>query len=312
MIRHNTEIDTVAIQFDFDSTDDQYQVFNIFQDYIRDEKLGYLKKIFNSKAYKSEHELLYGQTRILTIQTGTIQKKINKNKTQYYLRIKVYGLKSYNESLDKASFKAFITICALSNTFGFRFRLCELDIALDVFIAFENMLVASIQKSPNVRYNNLADIQFYQDGATSYIEDYRNIKARNYAVLRSYLYDKSAKEKLDYPITRFEIKLQNRFFINNTLTIKSIQKTLDKYCIMYFNEINIKQGIINNLKKISNNRERELYYLLTLGHFRLSHNVDVLQEFLWQIETAYLDLFGNLKIPMLPLQGKYYNPFQNF
>jgi hypothetical protein len=310
MKEHNTEIDTVAIQLNLNNINEQDEAFKLLQSYIIKNKLGYLKNSINNNPYKREYLLLSGHSKILAIQTGSIQKKNRTCKTQYYIRVKAYGLKSYHKSLDLASHQAFKSICAVLNSFGYEYELCELDVAIDIFAKFENVLVDCMKRSPNVAYNTLGDTQFTGSGSTSYIEDYSVKNRRDNAILRSYLYDKSAKEKLDFSVTRFEIKFQNRFFINSTNILKSIQKVLDKYCIMYFDQPDTKSKVINNLKKMPNSQKSDLY-LSVFKYCSLYHNINDIQQFLWEIETTSLDMFGNLSVEPMPLFGRHYKPFQS-
>ncbi len=66
---------------------------------------------------------------------------------------------------------------------------------------------------------------------------------------RAYLYDKSLKEKLLLPITRFELKIQTRFFNRNKIDnffdkkifyTNLLNRLIESYHILYFRNIVVK------------------------------------------------------------------------
>lgn len=65
MIRHETHIDTVALQLDFDSAKAQRAKFSLLEQWIRNNSLGFLEKNTNSLLQIiNKYNLLYGGRRI--------------------------------------------------------------------------------------------------------------------------------------------------------------------------------------------------------------------------------------------------------
>lgn len=300
MIRHETHIDTVALQLDFDSAKAQRAKFDLLEQWIRNNRLGFLEINANSLLQINKYNLLYGGRRILTIQSGSIRMKdklTGQLVERYYIRIRFAGLKSYKQRQDEASYNALMTICAWLNTTRTNFRLVELDVAVDIYSSFYNVLVACINKSPNVPYNRLGRIQYYDSIPTTYIENYKNVQQRKEAVLRAYLYNKSAKERLEFPITRFEVKLQNRFFLRNEFNTKSIVNALDRYYVMYFENKREKEQKIREYNEYKIVTAREINRL-RFESYRLYTNSYVIKEFIRKIQSAYVAYNFDIVIPI--------------
>ena len=300
MVKHETHIDTVALQLDFDSAKAQRAKFDLLEQWIRNNRLGFLEINANSLLQINKYNLLYGGRRILTIQSGSIRMKdklTGQLVERYYIRIRFAGLKSHKQRQDKASYDALMTICAWLNTTRTNFRLVELDVAIDVNCSFYNVLAVCINKSANVLYNPLNSIQYYDSIPTTYIEDYKKEEQRKDAVLRAYLYNKSAKEGLDFVVTRFELKLQNRFFLKNEFDTNSIINALDRYWVMYFaNEIEKERKICEyNKYKIVTTREIDR---LGFRSYRLYPNPAVIKEFMRQIKSVYVGFYWDIVIPL--------------
>lgn len=300
MIRHETHIDTVALQLDFDSAKAQRDKFSLLQQWIRNNRLGFLEISTNSLLQMNKYNLLSSGRKILTIQSGSIRMKdklTGQQVERYYIRIRFAGLKSYKQGQDEASYNALMTICAWLNTTRTNFRLVELDVAVDIYSSFYNVLASCINKSPNVPYNKLGRTLYYDSIPTTYIENYKNVQQRKEAVLRAYLYNKSAKERLEFPITRFELKLQNRFFLRNEFNTKSIINALDRYYVMYFENEREKKQKIREYYKYEIVTAREINRL-RLERYRLYPNPDVIKEFIREIQSAYVDFYWNIVIPI--------------
>lgn len=303
MIRHETHIDTVALQLDFDSAKAQRDKFGLLQQWIRNNGLGFLEINTNSLLQINKYNLLSSGRKILTIQTGSIRikdKLTGQLVERYYIRIRFAGLKSYNQRQDITSYNALMTICAWLNTTRTNFRLVELDVALDIYSNFYNVIATCINKSPNVPYHKLGNIQYYDSIPTTYIENY-NVQQRKEAVLRAYLYNKSAKERLEFPITRFEVKLQNRFFLRNEFNTKSIINTLDRYYVMYFENKRAKEQKISEYNKYKIVTTREISRL-RLERYRLYPNSNVIKEFIREIQSAYVGFNWNIVIPIASIK----------
>ncbi len=295
MLRHETNIDTVAMQLDFDNQIDQRNKLKWLCNWIVKRGLGNLKiDASNKQKHSIKYNLLHGNSKLATIHTGYTRTKDENNRfiECYYFRIRFAGLKSHKPLQDMASYKCLITICAYLNTTRTKYRFAELDVAIDIFSTFHNVLVGCTRKSANVKYNELGKVQYYNKIPTSYIEDYSNMQQKKNAVLRAYVYNKTAKENLPFIVTRFEVKLQNRFFLKNNFNVNSIVNVLDRYHIMHFNSFVEKQQVINQ------------YNMGDIAVFPSKRNMlhvdaTVIQELIRQVKEAYVDLQGSVVLPLL-------------
>ncbi|NVJ53786.1 MAG: hypothetical protein HWD90_08810 [Campylobacteraceae bacterium] len=293
MINHETNIDTVAIQINLRSSIEQRNKFDLLWNWIIGRRLGGL--ILNKKKSNSRlkvYDLMYGNRKLATLHTGF-------SYSRYYIRIRFAGLKSFNKKFDDASINALITICALLNTTKTPFRFVELDVAIDMYCDFHNLLITVpfTKRARNVPYNQLGFIQYFNTVPTSYIENYKDIEKRNNAFMRFYLYDKTAKEKLNgLTVTRAELKLQNRFFLRNGFNLDSIMKALNKYSVLYFQNPMQKQLEINKYTHMEVLNDSELNKLEYKYH-RVYPNPYVIEDFIRKIQTTYVDFFGNVTVP---------------
>lgn len=300
MIKYETNIDTVALQLEFDDAKAQRDKFSLLQQWIIIKNLGLLQPDYSSSSYVIKYNVYYAGSILFTIHSGSTTKKdklTGELVTQYYIRIRFAGLKSHKQRQDQTSYNALMTICAWLNTTITNFRLVELDVAIDVYCNFYNVLAVCINKSANVLYNPLNNIQYYDLIPTTYIENYKKEEQRKDAVLRAYLYNKSAKEKLKSPITRFELKLQNRFFLKNKFDTNSIINALGRYCVMYFtNEIEKEKKICEyNKYKIVTAREIDR---LGFKSYRLNPDTAVIKDFIRQIKTVCVAFNWDIVIPL--------------
>ncbi len=293
MINYETNIDTVAIQLDFNTPEEQRNKLDLLWNWIIGRRLGNLmQNKYKSNNRVKVYDLRYGNSKLATLHTGFSHYK-------YYIRIRLAGLKSFNKQLDEASYNTLINICALLNTTSTAFRFVELDVTLDMYCNFDNLLVAipTAKRANNVPYNPLGFIQYFNGVPTSYIENYSDLEKRNKAFMRFYLYDKSTKENLKgITVTRAELKLQNRFFIRNGFSINSIMKAFDKYSVIYFQNTIQKQFEVNKYNSIKILDDLELNKL-NYSYYKVSLSPDVIKEFIRQIQTAYVDFFGKVVVP---------------
>lgn len=295
MISHETNIDTIALQIDFDDAVKQRNKLQLLTSWITGRELGRLVEVVTNQNL-IRYELFHGNSKLATIHTGTTiarNKITGRFKRVYYIRIRFAGLKSYIDKYDKASFHCLMSICALLNVTGTIFKFVELDIALDAYCFFNNILVSCTRKASYVNYNPLNFKQYFNGKPTSYIENYGQAKQRKYAMLRSYLYDKTAKNSLPFRVTRFEVKLQNRFFIHNGFNLDSISKALNKYYVMYFRTKLEKEYMINRYNSYTNVTSRELDRL-GFGNYRLSHNLNIVKAFIEKIELVTVGFHGDI------------------
>lgn len=299
-INHNTEIDTVALQVDFNSALKQRDVFDQLQSWIINRRLGLLKFDTSTKNKIRVHRLYHGKSLIATLSTGatTIKDTFGKKVIQYYIRIRFAGLKSYDVLADNASINTLVTISAFLNTSKYKYRFVELDVCIDMFCSFKNVLAVCTQKTARSSYYKVGST--YKN-TTSYLEYFKDANVRKQAIKRAYFYDKRAKENLLIDITRFEIKLQNGWFLKNNLDVDSILNTLSRYHVMYFDNQQVKDSKIVQYNNYQNITAREIKQLKFEEH-RIYPNGNVIRHFIHIVKLAYVDFYGNIKVP--PLNSK--------
>lgn len=279
MIKYNTEIDSAALHIYCNDKEQQHGIMEQLKSWIVSTKQVNIK--FDSKIKK--YKLLRSRTVISTITQSVTH-------SNFYIRIRFAGLKRYNDSLDNVSYNLFISICAFLNTTKYPYRLSELDIAIDFFCPFENILIVNTNKKANVVYNPLGYVQYFKGVPTSYIEHYPHIQQRKNAVSRAYLYDKSQKDNIPYTVTRFEVKLQNRYFLKNNFDLPSIANAVNNYTVLHFDNTNLKEYVIYEYNQYKSLRRASI-------HNKLHIDPIVISSFFKEVTTAYVDFYGNIVIP---------------
>ena len=299
MKQHETHIDTVAVQMDFEKAEEQRRKLSLLCQWVTIRELGKLEQDESSKII-IKYEVFYAGTIIFTIHSGftsTADDLTGELEGLYYIRIRFAGLKSHIQRNDEASFNVLMTICAFLNTTRTKYRMVELDVAIDAYCSLDNILAICVKKSGKTIYNEIGHKQYYKGIPTIYIERYRNEQEANDSVVRSYVYDKSSKEGLiGSTITRFELKLQNKFFLRYGFNTQSIVNAMNKYYVMYFESIPKKNQyirILNNFKSTSKDME-----IFGLDSFRLFADENVIKEFIRQVESVYVGFYGDIVVPI--------------
>ncbi len=273
---HTTTVDTVAIQIDSNKDKTQREILERLLYFIRESGfyIGYEDNIVGIGIPKRKHFIYANNTTIATINTG-----VSSHGRNYYINIKFAGLKKYNDLLDTASHNSLLTICTYLNSRSIIFKLTELDVCIDIECKFEHILAICTKKSARSKYYDFLSKQAYD--TTTYIEKIKKVK-RDKALLRAYVYDKSAKEGLCTPITRFELKLQSKYFSKYGFRIDNIQKAFDRYHVMYFPNIEDKYRKIEEYRSYKHvyKRERER---LELDNYRLHADMGYIEHFIYNM-----------------------------
>lgn len=280
---HSTQIDTIGLQVDFTSSLEQHEIFSLINKHLKEDEIFIDTNNFKTIIYSS-------RTIIGTIKMGMCRMKNlldNNLINNHYITIRFAGLKRYNTKIDTSSRDILISICAWLNTFQIKFRLIELDIAIDINSQLDNVLVLCTKKSPKTEYYDLNQKQFYTD--TIYIENMKKVKFKK-TVLRAYYYNKRLKERkskneLGFDLTRFEVKLQTQYFKKYGFDVNVIKKALDRYHVMYFPNIAEKKEVIDKYLSYKCVRKREIERM-NLDNYRLIPNIDVVKDFLDEIQRV--------------------------
>lgn len=272
---YSTEIDTVSIKIDCGSVEEQQGISFMLTRAISE----YNKVCIKYNLTIREQEVLFNNRKIASIRLGMspiLNKMTRLHEMNYYITVSFAGLKSYADVLDKLSYDCLLTVCAMLNTLNIEYKFTELDICLDINAKIDNVLAICTTKLPRTEYHPI-NHSFY-NGDTVYIEKYTKEKLSYYSQ-RAYVYNKAKKENLNYPLTRFELKLQKSFFVNNELDSETIINALNRYTVMYFPNINEKNMIVEKYNSYSRMSKRE-HYKMNLNRYRLIPDVAKIERFI--------------------------------
>lgn len=287
-----TVIDSLGIRIECSSSYEQREILSRLLGYTSGSNpsyfINYKDHVINpfTGAFSREYFIYSHSKTLASITTMSYQAGKKRSKTIYYVKVIWAGIKNYNEFTDNLSL-----LCMLSMTSWLRdnridFMLSELDLALDVDRCFENISVLPIKRVPNVKYYMPNDNQKYK-GETAWIEKI-NVKRKDNVASRAYIYDKQHKEDLDTVVTRFELKLQTGFFNNHKINnfnsmLLAIYNALDRYAVMYFEDVNakhyIEQQYIDIIDSNIKYKSRKIRGL-ELDQYRLYPDTKFIKEFL--------------------------------
>lgn len=285
---YRTQIDTVALQVNCYTPGEQAEIVDSLLKYIASIN----KDIYIRREVKPlyglpdvllvEHTLYFRNTVIATIKTGS-------SYYVYYIKLIFAGLKRYDIAIDERSYETLMMTCAFLNHNKIMFKISELDICIDVECQFGQILVICTKKTPNTKYFGLTEPQKYSDELckTTYVEKIPKERLGS-ATLRAYNYDKSCKHCLSFPLSRFEVKFQSRFFNKHQFSIEAIASTLDRYTIMYFEDINKKNAMIWAYERSKSKYKAEK---LDFERYRLYHNMNYIEAFI--IGLQYVGIYAN-------------------
>jgi hypothetical protein len=280
---YSTEIDTISIQVNCSSLEEQQGISFMIARAIGE----YNKVCIKDNIFTKKREILFNNNRLGIIRLGMnpiLNKFTRQYDTNYYVAVSFAGLKSYIGVLDNLSKGCLFATCGILNTFNIDYMFTELDVCLDISAKIDNVLAICTTKLPRTEYHQ-ANHSFY-DGETVYIEKISTDRI-NYNSQRAYVYNKSKKEKLFFNLTRFELKLQKLFFLNNDLNFSMIINALDRYTVMYFQNINEKNMIVDRYNSYSRVSKRDIYRM-GLDKYRLKQDVVKIERFINNLKSHKL------------------------
>jgi hypothetical protein len=283
-VTYSTEVDTVSIQVNCSSLEEQQAISFIVGRAVTE----YNKVYIRDNIFTKEREILFNNNRLGTIRLGMnpIWNKFTKqyDEMNYYVAVSFYGLKSHIGILDNLSNGCLFTVCGILNTFSIEYLFTELDVCLDISTKIDNVLAICTTKLPRTEYH-LVNNSFY-NGDTVYIEKISKNRV-SYNSQRAYVYNKAKKENLNYPLTRFELKLQKSFFFNNELDSKTIINALNRYTVMYFQNTYEKNMIIDRYNSYYRISKRDIERT-GLERYRLKPDVVKIERFIKSLKSYRL------------------------
>ena len=100
---------------------------------------------------------------------------------------------------------------------------------------------------------------------------------------------------MDYPLTRFELSLNPKFFGKNGANIDAIAKALDRYHVMYYPTIKEKTNKINEYESFINFRSRDIKRI-GFEAYRIYPDLMYINEFLYWMFNIELSHFEEYNI----------------
>ncbi|MGJ0330073.1 hypothetical protein NG755_10225 [Aliarcobacter cryaerophilus] len=207
---------------------------------------------------------------------------INKKKdivSIFSVTVEFAGLKSYNDKKDNLMYQYLTKVISLFNFYNINYEVIGLDLFVDVDKPFKNMFAFCNKKVGKVKYYKTLEKQYHF--GTHYIEKFNNTHKN--VMKRAYLYDKSLKEDLLLPVTRFELKIQTRFFnrckIYNFFDRKIfytnlLNRLMESYHILYFRSLVLKNQELASYALFEDTIRRRDFYKLSLNNYRIIPNIN--------------------------------------
>ena len=282
MMTYSTEIDTVSIQIDCSSLEEQQGISFMLCRAVTE----YNKVYISDNIFTKEREILFNNNRLGKIRLGMNpiwNKSDRQHYMNYYITVSFYGLKSHIGILDNLSIGCLFAVCGILNTFNINYVFTELDVYLDISAKIDNVLAICTTKLSRTEYH-LVNNSFYS-GDTVYIEKISKDKISHNSQ-RAYVYNKAKKENLNYPLTRFELELQKSFF-KNELDFETIVNALNRYTVMYFPNIYEKNMIVDKYNSYSRISRRDIERM-GLERHRLRPDVVKIERFINNLKNYRL------------------------
>ena len=303
MRKFTVGLDNIKLQVDLHNLYSQRELFNKIT-YALTSTYSNLFISYDTNTQKRvlSHSLLSAGKKIMEINTGTYTRghRSDKNRvTIFYITIELAGMKRYNDYTDTLSVNCLKRVSALFNSNNIRFDVTGVDLYVDVEAPFTNLYAIANRKASGVAYYGVNEPQPY--ASTFYIEKYNNTHTN--VMKRAYLYDKGIKDNLLYTITRFELKLQTRFFSKNRFTNDLLQEQLDKYHILLFPTLEEKSSVLSYYAIHHLTTRRRDFYKLELERYRLLPDASGVESFIFELYNIYEH---DLRLPMQKLNSEFF------
>ena len=273
-----TGLDRIKLRVEFFDSNEQSEFIIALKSLLSDsiEKIYFKDNSQNNSLFINGY---YQRNKYLSIVSSCYSKSkcINKKKdivTIFSVTVEFAGLKSYNYKKDNLMNKYLMMVISYLNLNFINFEVIGLDLFVDVDKPFENMFAFCNKKVGKVKYYKTLEKQYHF--GTHYIEKFNNTHKN--VMRRAYLYDKSLKENLFLTITRFELKIQTRFFNRNKIDnffdkkifyTNLLNRLIESYHILYFRSIAVKKNELASYAFLEDNIRRRDIYKLFLNHYRI-------------------------------------------
>ncbi|WP_418185467.1 hypothetical protein ACNSOS_00215 [Aliarcobacter vitoriensis] len=273
-----TGLDRIKLRVEFFDLKEQSEIITALKSLLSDgiEKM-YFKDTFNNNSLFING--YYQKNKYLSIIGSSYNKSIFIKKKKnivpiFSVTVEFAGLKSYNYKKDNLMNKYLMKVISYLNLNFINFEVIGLDLFVDVDKPFKNMFAFCNKKVGKVKYYKTLEKQY--NIGTHYIEKFNNTHKN--VMKRAYLYDKSLKENLLLPITRFELKIQTRFFNRNKIDdlfdkkifyTNLLNRLIESYHILYFRSIIVKNIELDSYAFFEDTMRRRDIYKLFLNNYRI-------------------------------------------
>lgn len=285
MLDYHTGLDKLGLRIEFDAAVEQREmILELFEYITKKYKSIYIGKIESPSL--NEYYIYHNKKTIFGAISGCYRKKNPKASgyyLQYYLNITFAGLKRYDDALDELTKNVLYSIYAFLHTKNIEYINTAADVYLDIKCPIDNVLSLCVKKAASVKYYKLNEVQ--EKTNINYIEKVAE-KKYNKTALRGYWYNKAKRAKLKYHLTRFELKLQPKYFYRYGFSLEAMEKALDRYLILYFDNVDEKQQKIDKYSRYNHVAKRELKKL-EFDKYKLKFDIKAITKFLNWIDSAY-------------------------
>lgn len=283
-MRTETAIDTIALQCNFDNEEKSETARHAIIERLKEYKL------YTDDDIKFE----YKYKTVVTVDKGSfsyVKRDKKKARTEWYLSVKLAGLKRFIPDRDKVSHNALMLIVSYLNTRKLAFKVTQFDVALNIFTKLENVLALCTKRYATTEYWKANEEQLFL--TTGYMEKFKNAKHKGAAVSHCCVYGKSDKEELEYNLVRQEVSFQKKFFKNNGFNVGAMYNEFYRYHVMYIPNQKIKQEIMDKYDSLAVIRKKDIKDL-KLDRYRLHIDLHVLVDFatkLYSVHDEVLESF---------------------
>ena len=273
-----TGLDRIKLRVEFFNSNEQSEMITALKSLLSDdtEKMYFQDNFNNNSLFINGYSQ---RNKYLSIVSSCYNKSIFINKKKnlvpiFSVTVEFAGLKSYNDNKDILMNKYLMKVISYLNFNLINFEVIGLDLFVDVDKPFINMFAFCNKKVGKVKYYKTLEKQYHF--GTHYIEKFNNTHKN--IMRRAYLYDKSLKENLFLPITRFELKIQTRFFNRNKIDnffgkkifyTNLLNRLIESYHILYFSNLRIKDIELNSFSLLEDSLRRRDIYKLSLNNYRI-------------------------------------------
>lgn len=275
-------LDRIKLRVEFFNSNEQSKLINALRSLLSGGmKSMYLRDIYNNNSLFING--YYQKNKYLSIIGSCYSKNIFINKKKiiipiFSVTVEFAGLKSYNNKKDSLMHQYLMKVISLFNFYNINFEVIGIDLFVDVDKPFKNMFAFCNKRVGGVKYYKTLENQ--HNIGTHYIEKLNNTHKN--VMKRAYLYDKSLKEDLLLTITRFELKIQTRFFNRNKINgffdrkmfyTNLLNRLMESYHILYFRSIVLKNQELTSYALFEDTIRRRDLYKLSLNNYRIIPNI---------------------------------------